>query len=71
MAERPIRVIEESGKPRERRFMRYREAAAHYGIGLSKMQKLAREAKSTYRVDGIVLVNMDKFERFLEAFAED
>jgi len=53
-----------------RKFVRYREGAEKYGMGLSKFQALAREAKAVYKVDKIVLVNCEIFEQFLETFRE-
>ena len=53
-----------------RKFVRYREGAEKYGMGLSKFQELAKEAKAIYKVDKIVLVNCEIFEQFLETFRE-
>ena len=39
-------------------------------MGLSKFQALAKEAKATYKVDKLVLVNCDLFEKYLETFRE-
>ena len=39
------RVGCEAGKKRERKFIRYREGAEKYSMGLSKFQQLSREAK--------------------------
>ena len=39
-------------------------------MGVTKFQILAKEAKATYKIDGIVLVNCEIFERFLEGFRE-
>lgn len=58
------------GKKNARKYMRYKEAAAYYGLGTTKLRQLAKEAGATIRVDGIVLVNLSKFERFIEEFAE-
>ena len=41
-----------------------------YSMGLSKFQALAKEAKATYKVDKLVLVNCDLFEKYLETFRE-
>ena len=49
-----------------KRFVRYEEGAKKYSMGLSKFQTLAREAKATYKVDKLVLVNCDLFEKYLE-----
>lgn len=51
-----------------KKFVRYKEGAALYSMGLTKFQELAREAGATYKVDGIVLVNCERFEKFLETF---
>ncbi|MFI3214679.1 MAG: DUF6462 family protein [Eubacteriales bacterium] len=46
------------------------EGARKYSMGLSKFQTLSREAKAVYKVDKIVLVNCDLFEKYLETFRE-
>ena len=53
-----------------KRFVRYEEGAKKYSMGLSKFQTLVREAKATYKVDKLVLVNCDLFEKYLETFRE-
>lgn len=53
-----------------KKFVRYDEGAKKYSIGLSKFQTMAREAKATYKVDKLVLVNCDLFEKYLETFKE-
>ena len=52
------------------KFVRYEEGAKKYSMGLSKFQSPAREAKATYKVDKLVLVNCDLFEKYLETFRE-
>ena len=51
-----------------KKFVRYKEGAALYSIGLTKFQALAHEARAVYKIDGVVLVNCEIFERFLETF---
>ena len=53
-----------------KRFVRYDEGALKYSMGLCKFQILAKEAKAIYKVDKIVLVNCDVFEKYLETFRE-
>jgi hypothetical protein len=53
-----------------KKFVRYEEGAKKYSMGLSKFQSMAREAKSTYKVDKVVLVNCELFEKYLETFRE-
>lgn len=51
-------------------FVRYKEGAERYSLGLTKFQVLAKEAKSVYKIDGVALVNCELFERYLETFRE-
>lgn len=53
-----------------KRFVRYKEGADMYSIGLTKFQELAKEAHATIKVDKLVLVDCQKFEEFLESFRE-
>lgn len=53
-----------------KKFVRYEEGARKYSMGLSKFQNMARETKATYKVDKLVLVNCDIFEKYLETFRE-
>lgn len=53
-----------------KKFVRYEEGAKKYSIGLSKFQSLAREAKAIYKIDKVVLVNCELFEKYLETFRE-
>ena len=53
-----------------KKFVRYREGAEKYSIGLTKFQELSKEAGAVYKIDGIALVNCEIFEKFLESFRE-
>ncbi len=64
------RIDYEAARKKERKFIRYSEGAAKYSMGMSKFQQLAKEAKAVYKVDGIVLVNTEVFEKYLESFRE-
>ena len=52
------------------KFVRYQDGAMLYGMGLSKFQQIAREAKAIYKVDKIVLVNTEILDKYLETFRE-
>ena len=58
----------EKTKMDSKKFERYQEGAEKYSIGLTKFQQLAKEANALYKVDKIVLVNCEIFERYLETF---
>lgn len=60
----------EEAKVLARKYVRYREGAEMYGMGISKFQQMAKEAQATYKIDKMVLVNIEKFEMYLETFAE-
>lgn len=60
----------EATKQYSKKFVRYKEGAEKYSLGLTKFQELAKEAKSVYKIDGIALVNCEIFENFLETFRE-
>ena len=60
----------EATKEGQKKFVRYKEGAEKYSLGLTKFQALAKEAKAVYKVDKVVLVNCEIFERFLETFIE-
>lgn len=51
-----------------KRFMRMSEAAEYYSIGLTKFRTLLRESGAMYKIDGMILVNIDKFDEYLETF---
>lgn len=58
-------------KANRKKFVRYKEGAELYSICQSKFEKLAKEAKAIYKVDKVVLVNCDLFEKYLETFRVD
>lgn len=60
----------EAAKQYSKKFVRYKEGAEKYSLGLTKFQELAKEAKAVYKIDGIALVNCEIFEKFLETFRE-
>ena len=60
----------ETPKQYVKKFVRYKEGAEKYSLGITKFQILAKEAKAVYKIDGIALVNCELFEKFLETFRE-
>ncbi len=51
-----------------KKFVRYKEGAEIYSMCQSKFESLAKEAKATYKIDKLVLVNCDIFEEYLELY---
>lgn len=60
----------DAAKRKYLKFVRYKDGAMLYGMGLSKFQQIAREAKATYKVDKIVLVNTEILDKYMETFRE-
>ena len=63
------RNVEET-RQAAKKFVRYKEGAEKYSLALTKFQELAREAGATYKIDKVVLVNCEIFEKYLETFRE-
>lgn len=57
-----------NGKEDRRKFVGYAEGAKMYGMGLSKFQELAKDAKACYKVGQMVLVNLEIIDEYLETF---
>lgn len=55
-------------KTNNKRFVRYPEGAEMYSMSLSKFQQLAKDAKACYKVNHLVLVNLDIVDEYLETF---
>ena len=51
-----------------KRFVTYKEAEAHYSMGMNRNQEHAKLAGATYKLGNKVLVNTDIFEAYLEQF---
>ena len=51
-----------------KRFVRYPEGAEMYSMSLSKFQQIAKDAKACYKVNQLVLVNLDILDAYLETF---
>ena len=58
-------------KNRMKKFVRYKEGAEMYSMCQSKFERMAKDAKATYKLDKLdklVLVNTELFEKYLETF---
>lgn len=51
-----------------KKFVRYKEGAELYSMCQSKFEKMAKEARATYKLDKLVLVNCEIFEEYLESY---
>lgn len=55
-------------KTNNKRFVIYPEGAEMYSMSLSKFQQLAKDAKACYKMNRLVLVNLDILDEYLETF---
>ena len=53
-----------------RKFLRYQQAEIVYSLSHKKLMELANDAGAIYRMDGIVLINREIFDEYLEQFHE-
>lgn len=65
-----MRMNEKNSQDKEnkRKFVKYSEGAKMYGIGLTKFQELAKDAKACYKVGQMVLVKPEIIDEYLETF---
>lgn len=66
-----IENLEELVKSNKKKYVRYAEGAELYSMGLHSFQKLAKDAGAIRKVKGIVLVNTEKIDAFIESFEEE
>ena len=59
-----------SCKEGKKKYVRYAEGAELYSRGLHTFESLAKEAKATRKVKGVVLCNTEKIDAFIESFDE-
>ena len=55
-------------KAKSKKFIRYSEGAELYSMSVSKFMQLAKDAKACYKVNQLVLVNLDIIDKYLETF---
>lgn len=55
-------------KEKSKKFVRYAEGAKLYSMGLSKFMQLAKDAKACYKLNQLVLVNLEILDKYLETF---
>jgi hypothetical protein len=60
-----MRLVE---KVNAKKFVRYKEGAELYSMCQSKFERLAKDAKAIYKVNKVVLVNLEILDEYLETF---
>ena len=54
----------------QKKYVRYKEGAVLYFMGLHTFQEVAKEAGAVYHVKRLVLVNTEKVDQYLEHFCD-
>ena len=62
--------VMETARRLRRKFLRYQQAEIVYSLSHKKLMELANAAGAIYRMDGIVLINREIFDEYLERFHE-
>ena len=66
-----VKDLSEKVKQGKKKFVRYKEGAELYSVGLHTIEQLAKDAKAVYHVKGIVLINTELIDEYLEAFRDE
>ena len=66
-----IEDIDELIKSGQKKYVRYAEGAELYSMGRHTFEKLAKDANAVRWVKGIILVNIEKVNAFIESFDEE
>ena len=64
-------TLEKLVKSGQKQFVRYEEGKLLYSMGLHSFQEIAKEAGAVYHVKRMVLVNVEKVDRYLENFCDE
>lgn len=74
-----MREITEANKPsmteqrheiimHPKKFIRYKQGVELYGMCQTKFEQMAHDANAVYKLDKMVLVNLELFDKYLETF---
>lgn len=58
-------------KDKFKKFVRMKEGVEMYSMSRTSLTNLARDAKAIYKVGGIVLINTEILDRYMELFREE
>ena len=62
--------VMETARRLRRKYLRYQQAEIVYSLSHKKLMELASDAEAIYRLDGIVLINREIFDEYLEKLHE-
>ena len=62
--------VMETARRLRRKYLRYQQAEIVYSLSHKKLMELASDAEAIYRLDGIVLINREILDEYLEKIHE-
>lgn len=68
---KPVENLEDLIREGKKKYVRMAEGAELYSVGIHTFEAWARDAKARRKVKGVVLVNTEKIDAFLETFEEE
>ncbi|MCC8028010.1 MAG: DUF6462 family protein [Clostridium sp.] len=60
--------MKKENKETGKKYVRYKDGADMYSIGIVSFMRLAKEAGAVYKIGGIALVNTEILDHYLESF---
>ena len=58
----------EKQKLANKKFVRYKDGAELYSLGIQNFMKIAKEAGAVRKIRGTVLVNIEKLDEYIDSF---
>jgi len=58
----------QKSRERKKKFVRYKEGADLYSMGLTRFQEISKNAGAVYKVGNMCLVNTEILDEYLESF---
>jgi len=55
-------------REQKKKFVRYKEGAEMYSIGLTRFQEIAKRSGAVYKVGNMCLVNTEILDKYLEKY---
>lgn len=55
-------------REQKKKFIRYKEGAEMYSIGLTRFQEIAKRSGAVYKVGNMCLVNTEILDKYLEKY---
>lgn len=55
-------------RDKAKKYVRYKEGAQIYSMGISKFQEVAKKSGAVYKINQLVLVNTEIIDKYIEKF---